>query len=94
MLRSGVRLACLLAMPTLALALAVSSPAQAAGVKISQIVAANPENCTINSGIGFDGTNLILDCWHSNILDFVHPTDGALDHTLTVPAATDLRAMA
>jgi hypothetical protein len=65
----------------------------ATGDQLRQIVAATPA-CSVGTGLAFDGTNLILDCWSSNQLWLVNPANGALVNTLTITGASDLRAIA
>jgi hypothetical protein len=40
--------------------------------------------CGINTGIAFDGTNLIISCWFRSSLDYVDVTTGALVKTVNL----------
>lgn len=50
--------------------------------------------CSVNTGIAFDGTNLIMSCWYRNSLDILSPADGSLISTLTVPGFSGYGALA
>jgi len=56
----------------------------APGTLVRSITGANPSSCGIQTGIAFDGTNLIMSCWSNNILDVLSPVDGRLLKRLTV----------
>lgn len=51
--------------------------------------------CSVGTGIAFDGTNLFLSCWGSNVLQRVnaatHASGGA---ALTIAGMTDIKALA
>ena len=40
----------------------------------------------VNTGVAFDGTNLIMSCWSSNKLDLLRTSDASLVKRLTLPA--------
>lgn len=46
--------------------------------------------CSINTGIAFDGTNLLLSCWYDNKIVAVSPADG---HFVTSHAITGVNGM-
>lgn len=86
---------------------AVVAPAHAAtGDVVSTIIAvrdpasgckstdASGSHSGVGTGIGFDGTNLILSCWGSASLDFVNPTTGAFVKSQTPTGGSDFGAMA
>lgn len=58
----------------------------APGTLVRSIHGANPDNCGIQTGIAFDGTNLIMSCWYTQTLDVLSPTDGHLVKRLNVPS--------
>ena len=64
------------------------------GTNLRQINGTYSQPCSINTGIAFDGTNLIMSCWDHNNLDFLNPVDGSLDHTLDIPGYSGLHANA
>lgn len=65
--------------------LAFALPAHAApGDDLRQITTANPSACGVNTGLAFDGSNLIWTCSTNLSLDFVSPADGSLVKTVTV----------
>ena len=49
---------------------------------------------SVNTGLAFDGTNLILSCWESNRLDFLSTADAHVVRQLVVNGMSDIRAMA
>ena len=63
---------------------AVTIAGAAPGTLVRQINGANP--CPIQTGIGFDGTSLIMSCWYNQTLDFLSPADGHLVRQLRVPS--------
>jgi hypothetical protein len=66
----------------------------ATGDTLRTITAANPSNCTLNTGIAFDGTNLIESCWANNDLDVINPADGSLVKTVSVTGTSGMGALA
>jgi hypothetical protein len=58
--------------------------AVAPGTNLRAINGAASSPCGINTGIAFDGTNLIVSCWDNNSFDYLNPATGALVKTLTV----------
>ncbi|RME32041.1 hypothetical protein D6789_00795, partial [Candidatus Woesearchaeota archaeon] len=52
------------------------------------------EGCSVNTGIAFDGTNLLVPCWYTNVIDVLSPADGSLQGTVTVPGYNGLNANA
>ena len=66
----------------------------APGTLVRSISGANPTNCSIQTGIAFDGTNLIMSCWYTNKLDVLSPVDGHLVKTLTVNGVSGFYALA
>lgn len=54
------------------------------GSNVHQITGASSAPCSINTGIAFDGENLIMSCWYHTTLDFLDPQDGSLVKTLTL----------
>ncbi|MBS3109727.1 hypothetical protein J4227_04325 [Candidatus Woesearchaeota archaeon] len=74
--------------------LVVSAASAVPGDNLRQIIGAYSEPCGINTGIAFDGTNLLMSCWSHNVLDVLSPADGSLVGTVTVPGYDGLMAMA
>lgn len=66
----------------------------AIGENIWNITAANPQGCTLNTGIAFDGTNLIMSCWFDPTLDIIDPQDGSLVGSVTPVGYDGFGAMA
>lgn len=62
------------------------------GDKLRQIEGEYSEPCSLNTGLAFDGRNLILTCWYHNTLDFLDPANGDLVATLDVPGYSGLFA--
>jgi hypothetical protein len=48
----------------------------------------------VGTGLAFDGTQLLLDCWNEGQIWGISPTDGSVTRTYTIAGAADLRAMA
>jgi cysteine-rich repeat protein len=70
---------------------AVPSP----GTNLRQINGAYSQgSCAVNTGLAFDGTNLLMTCWYYNIIDVLSPADGSLQGTITVPGYDGLMANA
>lgn len=61
--------------------------AVAPGTNLRTFAAAYSAACSINVGIAFDGTDLIISCYDRNTLDYVKTSDGTLVKTLTVTGA-------
>jgi hypothetical protein len=57
-------------------------------------VDADGNHSGIGTGIGFNGTNLLLTCWGDNHVVEVSPADGHFVAAHTIVGATDLRAVA
>ena len=76
------------------LIITVSVSFGANGDNLRHITAANPSQCSINVGLAFDGTNLLITCYYNNKIDFVSPADGSLVKTVTVTGKTSLGAAA
>jgi hypothetical protein len=57
--------------------------AVAPGTNLRQITGGG-DPCSINTGIAFDGTNLIVSCWYRASLDYLDPATGALVKTLNM----------
>jgi hypothetical protein len=75
--------------------LLTASPVQAAvGSNLRQIHGGYSQPCSINTGLAFDGTNLLVTCWYHNVIDVLAPGDGHLVSTLTVPGYGGLFAAA
>lgn len=72
--------------------LAVSGAAP--GDLVRTFDAANPAGCGIQTGIAFDGTNLIMSCYSNNKLDLLSSTDGHLIKTLTIEGLGSFGALA
>ena len=58
----------------------------APGTLVRSITGANPDNCSVQTGIAFDGTNLLMSCWYTQTLDVLRPSDGSLVKRLRVPS--------
>jgi len=75
----------------------VSSMAFAAnGDNLRLISGGYSQSCSINTGIAFDGTNLLVTCWYHKTIDVLNPSDGSLVGTIpvTAPSYSGLRAAA
>jgi hypothetical protein len=65
------------------------------GDNLRQITGAYSQNgCSVNTGIAFDGTNLILSCWYYPVLDIVSPADGHLISSVNVSGYSGFGALA
>ena len=65
------------------------------GTKLREITAANPQSCSpFNVGLAFDGTNLLVSCVGSGVIDKIDPSDGSLAGQITVPGESVLGALA
>lgn len=42
-------------------------------------------SCSINTGLAFDGTNLLVTCWYYTTIDKLSPADGSLVGSINVP---------
>jgi hypothetical protein len=69
--------------PVLRAPVAVVAP----GTNLRTFAAAYSAACSVNVGIAFDGSNLIISCDDRNTLDYVSPVNGALVKTLLVTGA-------
>lgn len=69
-------------------------PQLAPGDAVRNISGAYSQPCSINVGIAFDGTNLLMSCYNHPTLDVLSTTDGSLVGTLTVPGVAGVGAMA
>src|SRR4051812_33193712 len=78
----------------LLLTLVRTSPAQGVDGTTLRTITAQGYSCSIGTGIAFDGSDLILSCWNSNVITAVSPEDGSFLRTYTITGATDLGAMA
>ena len=56
------------------------------GSNVRTITGGYSSPCSINTGIAFDGTNLIMSCWYNNRFDFLSPVDGHLISSTPVGA--------
>ncbi|HEY4955784.1 MAG TPA: hypothetical protein VII02_12955 [Gemmatimonadaceae bacterium] len=54
------------------------------GTNLRTFAAAYSAGCSINVGIAFDGSNLIISCYDRNSLDYVKTSDGTLVKTLAI----------
>ena len=64
------------------------------GTKLREITAANPQNCSpFNVGLAFDGTNLLVSCVGSGVIDKIDPADGSLVGQITVAGESVLGAL-
>lgn len=77
-----------------AVALTVTPAGAADGDQLRQINAAYSRPCSINVGLAFDGTNLLIPCYDHNVIDVVSPVDGHLVGTITVQGRSSLGAAA
>ena len=50
--------------------------------------------CSINVGIAFDGTNLLVSCYDNNRIDYLDPATGAVVSSATVTGVSALGALA
>ncbi len=66
----------------------------APGDNLRQINGAYSQPCSINTGLAFDGTNLLVTCWSHNVIDVLNPANGDLVHTVTVAGYGGLMAAA
>lgn len=51
-------------------------------------------SCGVNTGLAFDGTNLIVSCWYYPVLDILSPADGHLISSITVSGYSGFGALA
>ncbi len=65
---------------------AVVAAAVAPGTLVRSLTAPNPDGCGIQTGIAFDGTNLMMTCWYNQRIDLYNPSTGALVKRLNVPS--------
>ena len=69
----------LVAVAAVLVAAMAASPAQAAtGNILRTVTAANPQSCSLNLGVAFDGTDLYMSCESGSSIDVVKPSDGSL----------------
>jgi hypothetical protein len=66
----------------------------ATGDVLRTVVAANPNFCGLNTGVAFDGTNLLETCDANNNINVVSTADGSLVRTVTVPGVSGIGAAA
>lgn len=64
------------------------------GTLVKTFVAANPDNCGVQTGIAYDGTNLMMSCWYNNRLDVLSSSNGTLIKRLQVPGVSGINALA
>jgi hypothetical protein len=57
-------------------------------------VTAGGGGCSVNVGLAFDGSRLLVSCESDSRIDAVSPTDGSLLHTYNIPGLSALGAMA
>ena len=65
----------------------MTSPAAAVqGANLRQITGGYSQgSCSINVGIAFDGTNLIITCYDYNVIDLISPSNGSVVGSRTIP---------
>ena len=85
----------ILVLLTAALAfLPVSAAPAGTGDTLREITAADPQSCTpFNVGLAFDGTNLLVSCVGSGVIDKIDPSDGSLVGQITVAGESVLGAL-
>jgi uncharacterized repeat protein (TIGR01451 family) len=67
---------------------------QAPGDTLREITAADPQSCSpFNVGLAFDGTNLLVSCVGSGVIDKIDPSDGSLVGQITVAGESVLGAL-
>lgn len=64
------------------------------GDNLRQINGSYSSSCSVNTGLAFDGANLLVSCWDHNVIDVLSPVDGSLVDTITVPGYSGLHANA
>jgi 3D (Asp-Asp-Asp) domain-containing protein len=92
--KRGLSVISLLVMLVALLAAGGGTASAAQGDNLRVISGAYSQSCNINTGIAFDGTNLLITCWQHNVIDVVSPVDGSLVTTVTVPGYYGLMAVA
>jgi hypothetical protein len=68
--------------------------AQAADGSVLRTVTAEGYNCSLGTGIAFDGQNLLLSCSNDNKITAVDPTDGSLVKSYSVSGVSSIGALA
>ena len=64
------------------------------GSNVRTINGGYSSGCSINTGIAFDGTNLIMSCWYHNRFDILDTSDGHLITSIAVPGSFGYGAIA
>jgi uncharacterized repeat protein (TIGR01451 family) len=74
--------------------LPISAASAGTGDTLREITAANPQSCApFNVGLAFDGTNLLVSCVGSGVIDEIDPSDGSLVGQITVAGESVLGAL-
>ena len=84
-------MALFLAAPSIAVS---SEEASAADGTILRTITAANYNCSIGTGIAFDGTNLLLSCDYDNKIIAVSPADGSFVREYTISGLSAIGALA
>src|SRR4051794_31659811 len=75
----------LVAVAAVVVAAMAASPAQAAtGDILRTVTAANPQGCSLNLGVAYDGTDLYMSCEGDSQIDVVKTSDGSLVRQVTI----------
>lgn len=96
-IRSTKRMCAVLCAGGLLLALHAGPARAATGDNLASfdaVVTAGIPSCSVGTGIAYDGTNLLLSCWGSNVLERVNATTHLNGGAVTIAGVSDLRAMA
>lgn len=73
----------------------IFSPAShAADGSILRTITAQNYNCSVGTGVGFDGTNLLLSCDSDNVITAVSPQDGSFVRSFNISGISAIGAMA
>jgi hypothetical protein len=70
------------------------SPASAADGTILRTITAQSYDCSVGTGIAFDGTNLLLSCDYNNVITAINPIDGSFIRSFTISGVGAIGALA
>ena len=81
---------------TLLASTVIASPVAAANGDLLRTITADKTGapCSIQTGVGFNGTNLLLSCWYNNKILVISPADGSQIAAHSITGATGFGALA